>query len=72
MISRRMMIRLSLALAGPVSSRAAGCLSVHELNLPGSVMADLEKSAEGALKQARWLEELPLEELPPGFLFLPR
>ncbi len=72
MISRRIMMRLPLALAQPVSSRAAGCLSVHELNLPESVLADLEKSAEGALQQARWLKELPLEEFPPGFVFLPR
>ncbi len=72
MISRRTMVGFPFALAVPSSSRGVGCLPIHKLNLPEPVMADVKKAAETALQQARWLEELPLEEVPPGFVFLPR
>jgi hypothetical protein len=35
------------------------------------VLAQLELSAPSVLEEARWLEELPLEGLTPGFVFIP-
>jgi hypothetical protein len=41
------------------------------LDLPPELAAEIERDAAGALRQARLLDELPLDELPPGFVFRP-
>jgi len=68
---------LLLASAGlPLSSGAApsgesGDAGITELRLPPEVLAQLEHSAQSVFEEARWLEELPLEGLTPGFVFIP-
>ena len=76
-ITRRQATCLLLASAGlPLSSGAArsgesGGGAITELKLPPEVLAQLEHSAPGVLEEARWLDELPLEGLAPGFVFIP-
>jgi len=76
-ITRRQATCLLLASAGlPLSSGAApsgesGDAGITELRLPPEVLAQLEHSAQSVFEEARWLEELPLEGLTPGFVFIP-
>ena len=58
--------------ARPASAPEKDCLPIHELNLPPEVLADLESFAQPVLAQARYLEELPLEGVDPGFVFIPK
>ncbi|GEM_PF-6433737 len=48
------------------------CLPIHELKLPPDVFADLKSYARPVLAQARYLEQLPLQGVEPGFVFVPR
>jgi hypothetical protein len=48
------------------------CSAIAELNLPSSALAQVEHMAPGVLAEARWLEDLPLDDLPPAFVFIPR
>lgn len=56
---------------GAASFGAAEHAAIDELKLPSEVLAQLEQRAPGVIEEARWLEELPLEGLAPGFVFLP-
>lgn len=61
-----------LAATGPAPASDTDCLPIRELNLPADVLADLASFAEPVLEQARYLNELPLEGIAPGFVFIPR
>jgi hypothetical protein len=43
-----------------------------ELHLTEAERRQIAKDVESALRQARWLLELDLDGVAPGFLFLPR
>lgn len=60
-----------LASPGPPQAKQAGPLAVHDLGLPPDVFADLESFAEPLLREARWLDELPLDDVEPAFAFVP-
>jgi len=60
------------AVSSPAGELSGGGLPVDQLHLPAEVYADLKAFAEPVLEQARWLEELPLEGVDPGFAFTPR
>jgi hypothetical protein len=66
-----MLAPLQPAPAAPPAPEAA-CLPIHALNLPPDVLADLKSFAEPVLAQARYLEELPLQGVDPGFVFVPK
>ena len=57
------------ALAWPVPGQSAESDPLRDLNLPAGLREELEKRAEAVLREARWLEELPLEGVAPGFVF---
>ncbi len=48
------------------------CALRGELNLPADVSADLIQFSQFPLKQADWLQELPLDGVPPCFVFTPK
>jgi hypothetical protein len=61
-----------LLLAAPFSlAEAAGRTSIDDLHLDAATLEQLGREAERALEQARWLQELPLEGVVPGFVFEP-
>lgn len=65
----------ALLVLGVASARPVGAERLSPLdglNLPADIAADLERSAQAALKEARGLEELPLEDVYPGFVFFAR
>ena len=51
---------------------AADSSALQALNLPAELQADLDQRVEAVLRESRWLEELPLDEVSPGFVFVPR
>lgn len=57
---------------GATSSGRTTFACVSDLKLPPEVLAQLENNVPNVLEQARWLEELPLDGLAPGFVFTPR
>jgi hypothetical protein len=64
---------LDVSLSRGAACSAAGTYAgVDELKIPSEVLAQLEQNVPGVLEQARWLEELPLDGLAPGFVFIPR
>jgi hypothetical protein len=56
--------------AAPVMASESAAIS--GLNLSAELETDLRKRAEAAIQEARWLEELPLHDVDPGFVFTPR
>jgi hypothetical protein len=59
--------------APPSSNRPGGHgLPIYDLNLPPEVLADLEAFAQEVIRDVRYLDELPLEDVPPAFVFVPR
>jgi hypothetical protein len=67
----------AVPLAGPVAGDQTGAsaaprLAVDDLGLPPEVRADLASFAEPVLREAAWLEELPLDGALPAFVFVPR
>jgi hypothetical protein len=70
----------SLALGGgaPFATPSAGAerratfAAVDDLGLDAGLRADLETFAQPVLQEAAWLEELPLDEIDPAFVFIPR
>jgi hypothetical protein len=42
---------------------------VRELELPAELLASAGERARRAIEEARWLEELPLDGVAPGFIF---
>jgi hypothetical protein len=70
----------SLALGGvaPFATPSAGAeppstfAAVDDLGLDAARRADLEAFAQPVLQEAAWLAELPLEDVDPAFVFIPR
>jgi hypothetical protein len=57
----------------PDVTRASGHgLPIYDLHLPPDVLADLEVFAQEVIRDVRYLDELPLEDVAPGFIFVPR
>ena len=46
--------------------------AVDDLGLEPAQRADLESFAQPVLQEAAWLEELPLDDVDPAFVFVPR
>lgn len=46
--------------------------AVDDLGLEPTQRADLETFAQPVLQEAAWLEELPLDDIDPAFVFVPR
>lgn len=46
--------------------------AVDDLGLDPAQRADLERFAQPVLQEAAWLEELPLDDVDPAFVFVPR
>lgn len=59
--------------ASSLAPRAAAEIppAVRDLNLPSEMNQDMEQRAQRAIQEARWLEELPLDGVAPGFVFTP-
>jgi len=57
---------------GATTSGESGGAAITKLKLPPEALAQLEHSARSVQEEARWLEELPLDGLAPGFVFIPR
>lgn len=83
-VSRRRVIESLLAIgSAPLSMRASETNHsnpvmgdvANELKFPPDVLAQLARDAQGAIRQAEWLRDLPLggllDGVPPGFTFLP-
>jgi hypothetical protein len=80
---RRFLTSLTLGglapLAAPLATDAtaeaaarATFAAVDDLGLEPAVRADLEAFAQPVLQEAAWLEELPLDDVDPAFVFVPR
>jgi hypothetical protein len=59
----------AVVLAAPAAAETPA--AVRELNLPPELAKDLEPRVEAAIREAKWLQELPLDDVPPGFVFDP-
>jgi hypothetical protein len=46
--------------------------AVDDLGLEPALRVDLESFAQPVLQEAAWLEELPLDDIDPAFVFVPR
>ena len=56
----------------PLASSAASDdlpATIRELALPEELHAELDGRVRRAIEEARWLEELPLDDVAPGFVF---
>lgn len=53
-------------------SESESSSSLQELKLPPDVSAKLSGFAQGPLKQANWLKDLPLDGVSPCFVFTPK
>lgn len=59
--------------AGPVEGKGRSTFAdVDDLDLEPAERADLERFAQPVLQEAAWLEELPLDDVDPAFVFVPR
>jgi hypothetical protein len=54
------------------AERRATFAAVDDLGLDPAQRADLESFAQPVLQEAAWLEELPLDDVDPAFVFVPR
>ncbi len=54
----------------PANPPRAG-LAIDVLGLDAATRADLEAFAQPVLREARWLDELPLDGIRPAFAFTP-
>jgi hypothetical protein len=78
--SRRHFLTSVAALGGiaPFAAPAEGIrerptfVAVDDLGLEPAQRADLEAFAQPVLQEAAWLEELPLDDVDPAFVFVPR
>jgi hypothetical protein len=78
--SRRRFLTSVTALGGVVplgtpaeeARRAVSFAAVDDLGLDAAQRADLEAFAQPVLKEAAYLEELPLDDVDPAFVFVPR
>jgi hypothetical protein len=62
-----------LSAESPDVNRASGhSLPIYDLGLPPDVLADLEVFAQEVIRDVRYLDELPLEDVAPAFVFVPR
>lgn len=56
----------------PAADRRVTFAAVDDLGLDLAQRADLEQFAEPVLRDAAFLEELPLDDVNPAFVFVPR
>jgi hypothetical protein len=63
------LLMLQAAQAAAQTSNAPPGLKVQ---LSAADMKELQTAADRALRDARWLEELPLDGILPAFVFTPR
>jgi hypothetical protein len=69
MVTRReLVLMLQAAQAARISDEPPG---LH-LHLSGPELRELSAAGDRALRDARWLEELPLDGILPAFVFVPR
>jgi hypothetical protein len=75
---RDFLTSLALGGAAPFATPSVGAAervtfaAVDDLGLDAARRADLEAFAQPVLQEAAWLEELPLEDVDPAFVFVPR
>ncbi len=62
---------LSCSASAQGETQATLRFPILELDLPPSVLPEIRREAEELLRETRWLEELPLENVNPGFVFIP-
>jgi hypothetical protein len=60
----------ALSVAAPVGAQDVPP-PVRDLQLPPELRAEIDQRARRAIEEARWLEELPLDGVDPGFVFSP-
>ena len=70
--TRRQFVGMLAALGAPQTSTSPKRLPIYDLDLPPEVLTDLEAFAQDVIREARWLDELPLENVDPDFTFVPR
>jgi hypothetical protein len=63
------MAALAALSATPAAAAADLPSAVRELQLPAGLLASVPERARRAQEEARWLEELPLDDVAPGFVF---
>jgi hypothetical protein len=69
-ITRRAIGALAgLCLTCPATTAAEPPAAVRTLQLPPELLASLDARVQRAIEEASWLEELPLDDVAPGFLF---
>ena len=68
MITRRELS--ALLLVPPLQLPDAGPAAIQELPLDPADRQELAREGKRALRQAGWLQELPVEGVAPGFAFL--
>ena len=71
MVTRRELSNL-LLLQGLQPAKVNLDLLLPDLHLSPSELREVAAGGERALREARWLEELPLDGVAPGFIFVPR
>ncbi len=54
------------------AGRCVSFAAVDDLGLDPAQRADLERFAEPVLREVAWLDELPLDDVNPAFVFVPR
>jgi L-asparaginase II len=70
-MTRRAMVALT---ALPLTGSAAADdfpAAIRELALPAELRAELDQRVQRAIEEARWLADLPLDDVAPGFVFHP-
>jgi hypothetical protein len=70
-LTRRAAVTAAILVPG-VALASGDTPAIGALRLPPELETDLRKRAEVAIQEARWLEELPLDDVDPGFVFTPR
>jgi hypothetical protein len=71
-MKRREFVELLTGFSVYPSTRNGEACAIQELGLSRGTMDDLQHSAQGAVKEAESLKELPLDDVSPAFSFTPR
>jgi hypothetical protein len=69
---RREFLGLLTSFGVAVGAAESEPCALQELDLPPDVSADLLRSAQSSLRAADALKELPLDGIPPCFIFTPK